>query len=89
VIDDFKTGTVDVLTNYGVLSTGFDVPKVDVIFIVRPTASIVLYSQMIGRGLRGPAIGGTPYCRIVDVKDNIEGYEDADAVYEYFEEYWN
>lgn len=89
IIDQFRVGELRVLSNYGVLSTGFDVPKLDVVFIARPTASIVLYSQMIGRGLRGPAIGGTETCRIIDVIDNIEGYSDSERVYDYFSEFWD
>ena len=88
VIEKFKTARVRVLCNYGVLATGFDAPKTDVVFISRPTMSPVLYSQMIGRGLRGPAIGGTPACRIIDVIDNIEGYGDHDRMYNLFEEMW-
>lgn len=89
LIEEFKQGKIEVVTNYGVLSTGFDVPKIDVVFIARPTASVVLYSQMIGRGLRGPEIGGTEQCKIIDVVDNIEGYSDAERVYEYFSEFWS
>ena len=44
---------------------------------------------MIGRGLRGPAIGGSENCKIIDVKDNIQGYSDQDSVYDYFQEYFN
>lgn len=88
IINSFRSGEIDVLCNYGVLSTGFDDPKVDVVFISRPTASIVLYSQMIGRGLRGPAIGGTPFCKIVDVIDNIDGYSNEQMVYNYFDSYY-
>jgi|SRR5579871_49096 len=88
-IRKFKTGEVQVLCNFGVLSTGFDAPKTDLIFIARPTASIVLYSQMIGRGLRGPAIGGTEHCKIVDVIDNISGFSNEDRVYSYFDEYYD
>jgi DNA repair protein RadD len=87
-IDAFRRGEIQVLCNFGVLSTGFDAPRVDVVFISRPTASIVLYSQMIGRGLRGPAIGGTASCKIIDVRDNIVGFPDADGMYEYFAEYF-
>lgn len=87
-IDGFRSGDVQVICNFGVLSTGFDAPKTDVVFISRPTASIVLYSQMLGRGLRGPAIGGTEECKIIDVRDNIIGFSDQDALYEYFDEYW-
>lgn len=89
LINAFKTGRIQILTNYGVLSTGFDVPQVDVIFIARPTASVVLYSQMLGRGLRGPAIGGTDSCKVVDVIDNIEDYSDAERVYEFFDDFWS
>ena len=67
----------------------FDYPNTDVVFISRPTKSVVLYSQMIGRGLRGPKIGGTEKCKIIDVKDHIEGFGDHEKVYNYFEEYWN
>lgn len=88
LINDFKSGAVQVLCNYGVLSTGFDAPKVDVVFISRPTGSVVLYSQMIGRGLRGPAIGGTAKCKIIDVIDNIQGFSNQEAVFGYFDDYY-
>lgn len=88
VIEDFRDGRIQVLCNYALLSTGFDAPKTNVVFISRPTGSIVLYSQMIGRGLRGPLIGGTDKCKIIDVVDNISGFSDADRVYHYFEGYF-
>jgi superfamily II DNA or RNA helicase len=88
IIEDFRGKKIQVLCNFGVLSTGFDAPNTDVVFISRPTNSAVLYSQMIGRGLRGPAIGGTENCRIIDVKDNIVGFGNNDSVYRYFNEYW-
>lgn len=88
IIESFKKGDIQIVCNYGVLSTGFDAPKTDVVFISRPTASIVLYSQMIGRGLRGPAIGGTENCTVIDVRDNIKGFSDQDKVYEYFDDYF-
>lgn len=89
VIEDFKNGDVQVLCNYGVLTTGFDAPNTDEVFIARPTNSVVLYSQMIGRGLRGTTIGGTERCRISDVKDNIVGFGDQVRVYHWFEEFWD
>ena len=39
-----------VLVNFGVLTTGFDAPRASAVVIARPTASLVLYSQMVGRG---------------------------------------
>lgn len=88
LLESFKSGRIQVLTNYGVLTTGFDAPKVDTVFIARPTQSIVLYSQMIGRGLRGEALGGTSKCTIINVKDNIVGLPKENIIYDYFEDYW-
>ena len=88
IISDFKEGNLQVICNYGILTTGFDAPKTDVVFIARPTLSVVLYSQMVGRGLRGPAIGGTEECKVIDVIDNIANFQSPDLVYDYFEQYW-
>lgn len=88
LIREFKEGDLNVICNYGVLTTGFDAPKTDVIFIARPTMSIVLYSQMVGRGLRGPAIGGKEKCKLIDVIDNLDVYKSPDNVYDYFNQYW-
>ena len=89
ILNSFRDGNISLLSNYGVLSTGFDAPKTDVVFIARPTASVVLYSQMIGRGLRGPTIGGTQRCKIVDVIDNLEGLPKPDEINDYFAEYYS
>jgi len=88
ITTDFRSGELNVLTNYGVLATGFDAPKTDVVFIARPTHSIVLYSQIIGRGLRGPAIGGTEECLVINVADNIDGLPDYNDIYDYFDDYY-
>ena len=87
-IESFKSGDFDILINYGVLSTGFDSPRIKTVVITRPTSSIVLYSQMIGRGLRGPAMGGSEYCKILDIKDNFINYGEIDKVYGFFDDYW-
>lgn len=88
IIQDFSSGQIQILSNYGVLATGFDAPKIDLLCIARPTKSPVLYSQMIGRGLRGPAVGGTPNCRIIEVRDNFENLGDQDQLYDSFKVYW-
>lgn len=84
----FRAGSISALFNYGVLSTGFDAPNIDCVMIARPTTSIVLYSQMVGRGLRGPLVGGSREFRLIDVRDNLAGYGDLDAVYKHFSMYW-
>lgn len=52
IIEDFKNKKFKYLVNVSVLTTGFDAPHVDVIAILRPTESVSLYQQIIGRGLR-------------------------------------
>jgi len=52
IISDFKDKKFKYLVNVSVLTTGFDAPHVDVIAILRPTESVSLYQQIIGRGLR-------------------------------------
>lgn len=52
IVNDFKARKFKYLVNVSVLTTGFDAPHVDVIAILRPTESVSLYQQIIGRGLR-------------------------------------
>lgn len=87
-INEFKEGHIKVLTNFGVLTTGFDAPNIGAVIIARPTASIVLYSQMVGRGLRGKYVNGTEYCTVVDVIDNIINMPRISQAFTYFDEYF-
>ena len=75
VVEEFRSGQVKALVNYGVFREGFDAPKTRAIIVARPVYSPNLYFQMIGRGLRGPLNGGSDRCLVVDVRDNIENYE--------------
>lgn len=52
IIKDFKAGRVRCICNVAVLTTGFDVPELDLIALVRNTRSPVLYTQIAGRGMR-------------------------------------
>lgn len=76
-IERFKAGELKVLTNYAVLSQGFDAPKTDAVYITRPTSSEVRYQQMVGRGLRGPKNGGTEEVLIVNMLDNLIEFADS------------
>ena len=48
----FRKGTIKHMINVGVFTTGFDVPELDCITLARPTMSLALYYQMVGRGVR-------------------------------------
>ena len=87
-IDEFRSGGLRVLTNYGVLTQGFDAPAVRAVYVGRPTFSPNLYQQMVGRGLRGPLNGGKEECLIVDVADNIEQYH-GDLAFKGFAYLWS
>jgi DNA repair protein RadD len=87
-ITDFKKGELKVLINFGVLTTGFDAPKLKTLIIARHTDSMILYSQMIGRALRGPLNGGNKTNYIVDLVDNISNLGNPDFLFTYWEEFW-
>lgn len=79
-----------VLCNYGVLTTGFDAPKTSAVVIARPTKSLVLYSQMVGRGIRGPRAGGNKEALIVTVVDRgLPGFGDLGEAFLNWEDVWD
>lgn len=88
-IESFKDieNPTNIIINYEVLTTGFDSTNIKCVFITRPTKSIVLYSQMIGRGLRGPLMGGNEECLLIDVDDNLKSYN-IDMAFSHFDDYW-
>ncbi|MEZ8787098.1 DEAD/DEAH box helicase [Vibrio splendidus] len=68
IISDFKERKIKFLVNVSVLTTGFDAPHVDLIAILRPTESISLYQQIVGRGLR--LSPGKKECLVLDYAGN-------------------
>ncbi len=74
VVEEFRSGSVQVLVNYGVFREGFDAPKTRAIVVARPVYSPNLYFQMIGRGLRGLKNGGNERCLVLNVRDNIHNF---------------
>ncbi|WP_159564739.1 DEAD/DEAH box helicase [Budvicia diplopodorum] len=68
LIEAFKQQRLHYLVNVAVLTTGFDAPHVDLIAILRPTESVSLYQQIVGRGLR--LSPGKEDCLILDYAGN-------------------
>lgn len=87
LIERFRVGDIRVLTNYNVLSQGFDAPRVGAVYVTRPTFSPNRYQQMIGRGLRGPKNGGSEEVLIVNVRDNIEAFG-TQLAFTHFDNLW-
>lgn len=87
IIADFRAGKLKALTNANVLTTGFNVPHVDLVFMLRPTLSTSLYVQMVGRGTRcvGKDIqesvaNGKRDCLVLDFAGNVRKHGPVDAV---------
>ncbi|MGF2733758.1 DEAD/DEAH box helicase family protein [Marinobacter sp. DUT-1] len=68
LIQHFKQRQLKYLVNVSVLTTGFDAPHVDFIAILRPTQSVSLYQQIVGRGLRLDE--GKRDCLVIDYAGN-------------------
>ena len=89
ILSSFRTGNVQFLFNFGVLTTGFDAPNIECLLIARPTRNLVLLEQMIGRGLRGPRNGGTTTCKLLWVEDDFASGEELRPLsYERFAGLW-
>jgi len=65
-----RSGNLQALVNVAVATTGYDNPAIDLVALLRPTASPVLHVQMIGRGLR--VADGKENCLVLDFAGNIE-----------------
>lgn len=92
IIDRFKQVGADpmVIFNYGVLTAGFDAPCTRCVIIARPTKSLVLYSQMVGRAMRGPRSGGNITCSIQTVVDtNLPGFGSVVEAFQNWEQLWH
>ncbi|WP_422124325.1 DEAD/DEAH box helicase [Planococcus sp. X10-3] len=78
-----------ILVNYGVLTTGFDAPKTSAAIIARPTISLVLYSQMVGRAIRGGKAGGNKTAEIITVVDqSLPGFQSVSDAFKNWEDVW-
>lgn len=92
LIENFKSDDREhmVMFNYGVLTAGFDAPHTRCVVIARPTTSLVLYSQMAGRALRGPRAGGNATAEIFTVADtNLPGFGSMTDAFANWEELWS
>ena len=72
---------INVLINFGILSTGIDLPKVDELFLLRKFGNHATAMQVIGRALRGEKNGGNIKNKIISVKGNEEIVDDPSDLY--------
>jgi len=74
ILADLRRGRIRVVTNSGVLTEGFDEPSVEVIAIARPTRSLGLFTQMVGRGTRLHPAAGKSEVTLIDAVDVTKRY---------------
>lgn len=70
IISEFKAGRIDVICNVEVLTTGFDHRALSCVIVARPTKSVALWMQMVGRALR--ACHGKTDAIVLDHSDNTQ-----------------
>lgn len=78
IIRGFAAGEFQALCSANMLTTGFNVPHVDLISMLRPTASTGLYVQICGRGTRNAK--GKKNCLILDHSGNVRRHGPVDMV---------
>lgn len=72
ILEDFKSLKLRIVINVNILSVGFDHPELDYIITARPTASIAMYYQQIGRGVR--IHENKKDCLLTDLSGNVEKF---------------
>jgi DNA repair protein RadD len=78
IIADFRTGRIRCLVSVMVLGTGFNVPQVDLIALLRPTQSPGLFVQQVGRGSRNAQ--GKTECLVLDFSGNTARHGPIDMI---------
>ncbi|SKA20001.1 DEAD/DEAH box helicase [Consotaella salsifontis] len=78
ILEEFKAGRIRAVTNNAVMTTGTNIPGIDLLAMMRPTLSASLYVQMIGRGLR--LAPGKENCLVLDFAGNVSKHGPIDAV---------
>lgn len=76
ILDAARSGEIQYLVNVNCLTVGIDIPNYDVVAWLRPTESLTLYVQGIGRGLR--LHPNKQNCVVLDYAGNIDRHGDVD-----------
>ena len=89
IVSKFKSKKIKYIVNVGTLTTGFDAPKTNTAVIARPTNSLTLFSQMVGRATRGIKAGGNKECDIYVINDALPGFRDMAQAFSHWDDAWN
>lgn len=79
-MDQFRRGDFQFLVNVGMVGRGVDVPSVDAVLLCRPTKSLSLYSQFVGRCLRPDPANPGKIAYILDLAGNVDRFGEVEGV---------
>jgi len=76
ILNRFSAGITQIITNYQIVTEGYDCPNIECVYCLRPTTSSTLWLQMVGRSLR--TAPNKKYATIIDLTENwkIHGLPD-------------
>lgn len=87
-VEGFKNGTIPVILNVGIYTVGFDYPALDCIVLLRPTRSLRLHCQILGRVSR--IAPNKPCGHVYDLVNNVKQLgELANIVVQKVDGKWN
>jgi len=79
MLERFRTPFYRAMVNVNVLTTGLDIKEIDLIVMLRPTQSPVIYAQSVGRGLR--PVEGKDHCLVLDFAGNVARHGPVDDIH--------
>lgn len=79
-MERFRSGDYQFLVNVGMVGRGVDVPSVDAVVLARPTKSLSLYTQFVGRCLRPDPANPDKVAQIIDLSGNVERFGRVEGV---------
>ena len=77
ILERFRNGQTRVLVNVALLIEGVDCPAADALVLTYPVRYQARLQQMVGRVLRGPAVGGTEQCRVWALEGSQDQLDDT------------
>lgn len=88
VLRDFQSGTLSVVLNKTLLATGYDCPSVAHVVLATSIRSPILFEQMVGRGSRGPLVGGNARATVWQFENHLAMHGLPKSYYRYVDYDW-
>lgn len=74
IVNDFKSGKIKVVVQVLTLNVGFDLPALDCVIFARPSRSLRIWAQFVGRGIRIDPDDNDKVCKCIDMGGMLDLY---------------